>query len=173
MINLPLTPFIAVILLLLPVKLAPRMLIKLAFFFWALGGSVLAVLGVRRMADASLTTRLSVIIIASLVWLAIGIAKGKYVLAKTSQRNIERIQAMTEPQRPIRVYSLRSWIVIGLTVSLSLALTLLDTPPFWRGGINLAVGFALLMSSINYLTTLLKTATRGRGDTATRRRLVQ
>jgi len=154
MISLPITPFIAVILLLLPVKLAPRVLIKLAFFLWALGGGVLVVMGSLRMADASLSTRLSVIIIASIVWLAVGIAKGRYVLAKTSQRNIERINAMTEPQRPIRVYSLRSWIVIGLTVSLSLALTLLNTPPFWRGGINLAVGFALLMSSLNYLAPL-------------------
>lgn len=158
MISVPITPFIAVILLLLPVKLAPRLLIKLAFFLWALGGSVLAVMGVLRMADASLTMRASVIIIASLIWLAVGIAKGRYVLAKTSQRNIERIQAMTESQRPIRVYSLRSWIVIGLTVSLSLALTLFNTPPFWRGGINLAVGFALLMSSLNYLTTLKQPA---------------
>lgn len=154
MTSVPITPFIAVILLLLPVKLAPRMLIMLAFFLWALGGVVLVVMGGLRMADASLSIRVSVIVIASILWLAVGIAKGRYVLAKTSQRNIERINAMTEPQRPIRVYSLRSWMVIGLTVSLSLALTLLDTPPFWRGGINLAVGFALLMSSLNYLTTL-------------------
>jgi hypothetical protein len=154
MTSLPITPFIALILLLLPVKLTPRMLIKLAFFLWALGGTVLVVLGVLRMADASLTIRASVIIIASLVWLVIGVAKGKYVLAKTSQRNIERLRAMTEPQRPIRVYSLRSWVVISLTVALSLALTLFNTPPFWRGGINLAVGFALLMSSVNYLISL-------------------
>ncbi len=158
MTSVPITPFIAVVLLLLPVKLTPRTLIKLAFFLWALGGTVLAVLGVRRMADASLNTRLSVIFIASALWLAVGVAKGRYVLAKTSQRNIERIEAMSEPQRPIRVYSLRSWIVISLTVILSLALTLFNTPPFWRGGINLAVGFALLMSSINYLTTLKRTA---------------
>ncbi|HKP12648.1 MAG TPA: hypothetical protein VJZ91_11075 [Blastocatellia bacterium] len=160
MISLPITPFIAAILLLLPVKLAPRMLIKLAFFLWALGGGVLVVMGSLRMADASLSMRVSVIVIASIVWLAVGIAKGRYVLAKTSQRNIDRINAMTEPQRPIRIYSLRSWIVIGLTVSLSLALTLLHTPPFWRGGINLAVGFALLMSSLNYLTTLKHSAVR-------------
>ena len=158
MISLPITPFIAAILLLLPVKLAPRTLIKLAFFLWALGGGFLAVMGVRRMADAALHIGEPTIIIASLVWLAIGVAKGRFVLAKTSQRNIERIQAMTEPQRPIRVYSLRSWVVIGLTVFLSLALTLLDTPPFWRGGINLTVGFALLMSSLNYLTTLRQAA---------------
>ena len=158
MTSVPITPFIAVVLLLLPVKLTPRTLIKLAFFLWAFGGSVLAVLGVLRMADASLTTRTSVILIASAVWLAVGVVKGRYVLAKTSQRNIERIEAMSEPQRPIRVYSLRSWVVIGLTVFLSLALTLFNTPPFWRGGINLAVGFALLMSSINYLTTLKRPA---------------
>jgi len=154
MISVPLTPFIAVILLLLPVKLTPRTLIKLAFFLWALGGGVLVVMGSLRMADASAGRRASVILIASLAWLTIGVAKGRYVLAKTSQRNIDRIRAMTAPQRPIRVYSLRSWIVIGLTVSLSLALTLFNTPPFWRGGINLAVGFALLMSSLNYLSTL-------------------
>lgn len=157
---LPITPFIAAILLLLPVKLAPRMLIKLAFFLWALGGAVLVVMGSLRMADASLSMRVSGIIIASIVWLAVGIAKGRYVLAKTSQRNIERINAMTEPQRPIRVYSLRSWVVIGLTVSLSVAMTLLNTPPFWRGGINLAVGFGLLMSSLNYLTPLRRSAER-------------
>ena len=154
MTSVPLTPFIAVILLLLPVKLTPRTLIKLAFFLWAFGGTVLVVLGVLRMADASQTVRAGVIVIAGLVWLGIGIAKGKYILAKTSQRNIERLRALTERQRPIHVYGLRSWIVIGLTAALSVALTLFNTPPFWRGGINLAVGFALLMSSINYLTGL-------------------
>lgn len=154
MISLPLTPFIAAILLLLPVKLTPRTLVKLAFFIWVLGGSVLAVMGVWRLAEASPGVAAPTLIIAGLVWLAVGIAKGRFVLAKTSERNIERIRLMTEPQRPIRVYSLRSWIVIGLTVALSLALTVLDTPPFWRGGINLAVGFALLISSLNYLAFL-------------------
>jgi hypothetical protein len=150
----PVTPFIAVVLLLLPVKLTPRMLIKLAFGLWALGGTVLVVLGGLRMADARLSMPLGAILFACAVWLAIGVAKGRFVLARTSQRNIDRIHAMSAPQRPIRVYSLRSWIVIALTVSLSLALTLLNTPPFWRGGINLAVGFALLMSSVNYLHTI-------------------
>ena len=156
----PVTPFIAAILLLLPVKVSPRVLIRLAFGLWVLGGSILVVLGGLRLADARLSNSAGAIIIASLLWLAIGIAKGRFVLAKTSERNIARINAMREPQRPIQVYSLRSWIVIGLTVSLSLALTLLNTPPFWRGGINLAVGFALLISSLNYLATMKQPAAK-------------
>jgi hypothetical protein len=70
MTSLPFTPFIAVILLLLPVKLRPRTLIKLAFLLWALGGGVLAAVGVLHMVDAAANVEPGVILMASLMWLA-------------------------------------------------------------------------------------------------------
>jgi hypothetical protein len=93
-------------------------------------------------------------IAAIVIGLAIGYGKGKFVLSKTSQRNIERIDQFTEPKRPIQVYSIRSWIIIGVMVGISVLLTVLQTPLFWRGSVNLAIGFALVISSLTYLRAM-------------------
>ena len=86
--------------------------------------------------------------------LVVGAAKGWFVLRKTSRRNIERLAALEQDQRPIHVYGIRSWVVIGLMTGLSVGLTLGGLPPLWRGMVNLAIGAALATSSLNYLVPL-------------------
>ncbi len=86
--------------------------------------------------------------------LAVGAAKGWFLLRRTARRNIDRLAALTEDRRPIHVYGTRSWVVIGLMTALSIGLTLGGVPPLWRGMVNLAIGAALAASSLNYLAPL-------------------
>ena len=146
-------PFIALVLLALPVRLSPRRLAWLAFALWLLGGVVLCSLGTSRLLQAEKEgVAPGLIALGAVISLAIGIAKGRFLLSKTASRNIERLGGITENLRPIRVYGARSWIVISLMAAISLALNLGGVPPFWRGAVNLAIGAALVTSSLNYLT---------------------
>jgi hypothetical protein len=156
--QVPIMPFVAGALLLasvLPVRLAPRSLGWLAFSLWLLGGVVLLSFGTARLLQAArggaTPTVVAVVTIAALV---VGAAKGWFVLRKTSRRNIERLAALEQAQRPIHVYGIRSWVIIALMTGLSIGLTLAGTPPLWRGMINLTIGAALAASSLNYLPPL-------------------
>jgi predicted ATPase len=44
--------------------------------------------------------------------------------------------------------------MIGLMVLISLTLTLTHTPLFWRGLVNVAIGFALVVSAQAYVRAL-------------------
>ncbi len=148
-------PFIAILLLALPVRLAPRSLGWLAFGLWLLGGVVLLSLGAARLAQAARGETAPVVVAGvAAIGLALGAAKGRFVLRRTAQRNIERLAALDRDQRPIHVYGIRSWVVIGLMAALSVGLTLGGVPPLWRGMVNLAIGAALAASSLNYLLPL-------------------
>lgn len=158
----PIMPFIVLILFLLPIKLAPKQLMSLAFALWMTGGLFLAISGglifQHLLQEAPVLmepTTAAIFIVSALI---IGIGKGKFVLSKTSQRNIDRLSQMQEPQRPIHVYSVRSWVMITLMVLISMSLTWFDAPLEWRAAVRLAVGFALIMSSLNYLKAPRMTA---------------
>jgi hypothetical protein len=149
----PIMPFVALVLLALPVRLSPRRLAWLAFALWLLGGVMLCSLGTSRLLQAEKEgVAPGLIALGAVISLAIGMAKGRFLLSKTASRNIERLGGITENLRPIRVYGARSWIVISLMAAISLALNLRGVPPFWRGAVNLAIGAALVTSSLNYLT---------------------
>jgi hypothetical protein len=144
-------PLVLLVLLLLPFKLARKQLMTLAFFLWLVGGLVLTGMGITALQAATPGWEPWVWGGSIAVALIIGFGKGKFVLAKTSQRNIDRLNQLPEPQKPIHVYSVRSWVMISLMVLISLSLTWLDAPMEWRGLVRLAVGFALIMSSLAYL----------------------
>ena len=156
--QLPIMPFVAGALLLaslLPVRLAPRSLGWLAFGLWLLGGVVLLSFGTARLLQAAHSAATPAVAgIVAIAGLAIGVAKGRFILRKTARRNIERIAALEHGQRPIHVYGIRSWLVIALMTALSVGLTLGGVPPLWRGLVNLAIGAALATSSLNYLAPL-------------------
>jgi hypothetical protein len=148
-------PLIVAILLLLPVKLEPRHHLRLAFILWMAGGLVLALRGMGWLMESVGAMDPVMLGLAGAIAVAIGMAKGKFVLAKTSARNIERINGWQEPHKPIEVYGARSWMMIALMVGISLSLTyVFQLDVFWRGLVNLAIGFALIMSSLNYLKAL-------------------
>jgi hypothetical protein len=153
-ISTPIMPFIILLLLLLPIRLSGSQMKGLAFFIWLVGGIVLCVRGVTFINAAPEHPDALMLGVIAAAALAIGFGKGKFVLSKTSNRNIERIDQFTEPKKPIQVYSVRSWVMIGIMVGISVALNILNVPLLWRGSINLAIGFALIISSLAYLRSL-------------------
>lgn len=156
--QVPIMPFVAGALLLaslLPVRLAPRSLGWLAFGLWLLGGVVLLSLGAARLLQAARGEATPPVVgIIAIAALGMGAAKGWFVLRRTAQRNIDRIAALEHDQRPIHVYGIGSWVVIGLMTALSVGLTVGGVSPLWRGLVNVAIGTALAASSLNYLTPL-------------------
>jgi hypothetical protein len=156
--QVPIMPFVVGALLLaslLPVRLAPRSLGWLAFGLWMLGGVVLLSYGAARLAQAARGGATpAVVAVVTVAALVVGAAKGWFVLRRTAQRNIDRLAALEQDQRPIHVYGLRSWVVIWLMTGVSVGLTLGGVPPLWRGMVNVAIGAALAASSVNYLGPL-------------------
>lgn len=148
-----LIPALAVLFSVLPLKVAPKRLINLAWLLWLVGGISLLVAGANRLATIPQETLLSPMVLAGFVAaVAIGLAKGRFVLSKTSVRNLSRIHAMGDDPQPLaQVYSIRSWITIELMLVLSAALTWLAAPVLIRGLVNLAVGLALIASSQAYM----------------------
>jgi len=154
-------PLMVIVLLLLPIRMMNRQLKVMAFFIWLVGGLVLLVRGAIFLWAASIAAKASIALLAFTVVLAafIGLAKGRFVLSKTSARNIERLDSLTEAKRPMHVYSVRSWIIIGIMVLISVALTVFSVDNLIRGGINLAIGLGLIVSSLAYLKSITSSPT--------------
>jgi hypothetical protein len=150
----PIMPIIVAVLLLLPIRLEKQAMKGLAFTLWLIGGLVLCIRGTQFLTDSAAMSNVPLfagLVVAALV---IGFGKGKFVLSKTSTKNIERIDQFTESKKPIQVYSTRSWIIIALMVGISIALNVFHVENIVRGPINLGIGFALIISSLAYLKAL-------------------
>lgn len=149
-IRIVIVPVLAGLLYVLPLRMTPRQLLTGAFGLWLLGGASLMVSGLQRLVSAALSEPAWLVGLVVGLAAMLGVAKGAFVLSKTSARNIERIQAFNAPQRAVCVYSLKSWLLIELMLVFSASLTWLGAPDLWRGAINLAVGLALVASSLRY-----------------------
>lgn len=149
-------PMLPLVLWLLPIKVAARQLKLLALGFWLAGGIVLTAQGFSFLEHLVLTqqTTFVALMLPVALALAVGLAKGRFVLSKTSQRNLARLDAMPDTYKLVHVYSRRSWLMIGLMVLISVTLTLTHTPLFWRGLVNVAIGFALVVSAQAYVRAL-------------------
>lgn len=150
--QVPVMPFVVLALVLWPGALAPRRLKQLAFAIWLAGGLVLGAFGLMRLSEARS--------FGASVWpaLALGLAAGAVksvlILVATSRRNIARLDALAGPLRPIRVYDGRSWAVIGVMTAVAVALNLgwIPLSLVARGGVNIAIGTALVLSSFTYVS---------------------
>lgn len=155
--NTPIMLFVLIGLLLLPIRLSSLQLKGLAFFLWFLGGVFLTFRGANFLLNHPEHPGMGLLAAVIVGALVIGWAKGQFVLSKTSRKNIDRLNALTEPQRPIYVYGLRSWIVIGIMALIGFSMNFLPptgTALLVRGGVNLGIGMALLISSLIYLRAL-------------------
>ena len=145
-------PFVVLALVLWPGALPPRRLKQLAFAVWLAGGVVLCSFGLLRLNEARSSG--AGVWLALALGLAAGCAKSVLILVTTSRRNIARLDALPGPMRPIRVYDGRSWAVIGVMTAVAVALNLgwIPLSLVARGGVNLAIGSALIFSSCTYLS---------------------
>jgi len=89
------------------------------------------------------------------VGLAVGLAKGRFVLARTALKNKRRIAALPEPVRGWQVYSLAYLPLIGLMMGMGIGLRSLFRGGFaggmvtYGGGV-IGIGAALFLSAFVY-----------------------
>lgn len=135
--------------------------LKLAFFLWGLVGTGLLIaggvflFGGRTMSelDARYATGGPGIaeVIGLIIALAIGFAKGNFVLPKVAKKNIARIEQLPEKSPFYMTFSLKSWLLILVMILIGRTIRFLGAPPLVIGVIYVAVGFALALGSRSYL----------------------
>lgn len=149
--TVPVAPFVFLALLVLPVRLRPSALRRLAFGLWLAGGLLMLVRGAWRFAEARTATPPGLLFGAIAAAILVGWVKGRFILSRTSRRNIARLDAIEVPLRPVQVYTVRSWGLIALFVLAGLSLGWMGAPLLWRGAVGVAVGLGLVLSSFAYV----------------------
>ena len=87
--------------------------------------------------------------------LFIGFIKGRTVLAKTVQRISQRIYLHNDRLTLRQAYDPRYWIVIGLMMTLGMMFKFLPISIDIRGGIDIAIGSALINGAMLYFRHLV------------------
>jgi hypothetical protein len=82
--------------------------------------------------------------------LMIGFFKGRYVLAKSVRKGVQRIIALSEPIALHRVYNMRYYVLILIMVGLGMSMKWFAFPPDVRGMIDIAIGSALMNGALIY-----------------------
>lgn len=84
------------------------------------------------------------------IGLIAGFLKGRFVLAKTVRRVVNRIALLPLPIRLRDAYSRSYWILIGSMVALGMSFRFLPIPIDVRGTIDIAIGSALINGAMLY-----------------------
>jgi hypothetical protein len=87
--------------------------------------------------------------------LFIGFIKGRTILARTVSRIAERIHLQPGGLSLKQVYDQRYWIVIALMMTLGMILRFLPIPVDIHGGIDVAIGSALINGAMLYFRHLV------------------
>jgi len=96
--------------------------------------------------------------------LFVGYMKGRFVLSKSVQRQINRVEAMP-PRIPLhKIYSPMYYVLIVGMMFLGFLMRVLPIGLDLRGMIDVAIGFALIQGSMQYMRFLLKTWTIKRNE---------
>jgi hypothetical protein len=93
---------------------------------------------------------------ALIIALAIGFAKGRFVLKKTVMRQMARIKALPEKSSLLNIYSPPLYAIIGCMMLLGMSLKYFPIFFDTRGFIDVAVGFALMNGAFHYIQMLPK-----------------
>lgn len=133
--------------------------LRLAFILWALVGTGLLIAGGiflfrdRTMSELDPARGTPGIVegIGFVIALAVGFAKGNFVLPKIARKNVARIEQLPERSPFYMTFSLKSWILIASMMLIGTVIRLLGASYFIRGVIYVAVGFALVLGSRGYL----------------------
>lgn len=122
----------------------------LAGVVWLAVGGMLAWRGVPMLQRADTTWGL---VVAAILGILLGAAKGRFVLSRTARRNIRRMAEIERP-RPWNVFSGRFVIVIAMMIGLGIGLRTMAEQGWlaWAlvGGIYVGIGAALAVSSSLY-----------------------
>jgi hypothetical protein len=88
--------------------------------------------------------------------LLLGFMKGRFVLSKTVARVVKRIASLPEPIKASQVYPVGYIALIGCMILLGISMRWLGIPLDVRGGIDVAVGSALMNGAMLYFRCLFK-----------------
>jgi len=133
-------------------KVSQRSLIIIAAIIWYAGGIALLLKGSTLIKSAYLMDAESIwTVIAALIGIGAGLIKGRVLFSRSCKKNIERIEAITDPRawqcfRPVLLIFLAIMISAGAWMSRAAAgnyilLCLV-------GALDLSISFALLTSSL-------------------------
>ena len=89
--------------------------------------------------------------------LIIGILKSKFVFAKIINKNVARIKSLSPHKEKICVFAFQayqSYLLVILMMSIGILMRHLPIPKLYYGSILVAIGTALLLSSLRYFTKL-------------------
>ena len=92
--------------------------------------------------------------------LAVGYAKGRFVLSKTVNRMVAHISALSLPIQVKGVYPRSYWILIASMMGLGMLFRFLPIPLQFRGAIDVTIGYALINGALLYFRSpkILKVA---------------
>lgn len=143
-----------------------RTLIVLAGLVWFVIGVFLLHLGLRLLtglllpeaAFSSMFSSLSNmlgsfengVIALILLGLIIGFYKGRFILAKSVSRFVDRIRSFEEPTSIVKMYSLPYFMLILCMIGLGMSIKYFQVPSDIRGLIDVAIGAALINGSMLY-----------------------
>jgi hypothetical protein len=139
---------------------------------WFVMGTFLLVFGVKLIVYASLEQGKEAFLLGKLLHvmkskeraallllvsaLLLGFMKGRLVLSKTVARVVKRIATLPEPIKASQVYPVGYIALIGCMVLLGVSMKWLHVPFDVRGGIDVAVGTALMNGAMLYFRSLFK-----------------
>lgn len=101
-------------------------------------------------------------IVLIMLSLVVGIAKGRFVMAKAAQKSSYRISKLANPTAITNLYSRSNLILLAVMMSMGMLMKVLALPYDIRGSIDTAVGCALMQGSLAYfrlMTTAPATTT--------------
>ena len=92
--------------------------------------------------------------------LCLGLLKARKVIVPSVQRNLIRLQSLSESAPLTALYDRKGWIILGAMMFLGMSLNFFSLPNDIRGFIDLAIGIALIQGGVTVLRTFrsLKTA---------------
>jgi hypothetical protein len=82
--------------------------------------------------------------------LVVGFLKGRFVLAKTVKRSVERIFSFPSPVPLAKIYNKASYLIIFFMMGLGMLMRVLPISPDVRGAVDVAVGAALINGALLY-----------------------
>ncbi|MBA2726920.1 MAG: hypothetical protein H0U49_01940 [Parachlamydiaceae bacterium] len=82
--------------------------------------------------------------------LYIGYLKGKHLLRKSARQGVERLRSFPDPMPIQNMYSPKYYILLGGMIGLGMSMRFLGLPNDIRGGIDVAVGAALINGALEY-----------------------
>lgn len=82
--------------------------------------------------------------------LFVGFLKGKHLLRKSARKGVERLKTFSDPMPLQQIYSPKYYILLAVMIGLGMSMRFFGIPNDIRGGIDVAVGAALINGAMEY-----------------------